>query len=86
MAKARVKPIHLIQIRWSHNCCAVCDRYIETEPIEANIIKKFSKRDSSKGTFDPTKVTCKRCLKSEDYKTAMDKINYPLFFLKDGIV
>ena len=81
MAKQN-KVIHLIQFTWSYRCHSVCDRYIKIEPIEA-IIKVGSRRDSSKGTFNPTKVTCKRCLKHPDYKEAMDRVKYPLLFWKE---
>jgi len=80
MAKARVKPIHLIK---QYNCRskAVCDIWCMVAPIEATIIGRGSSYDS-KGTFDPRKVTCKRCLKHKDYKLALDKVKYPLLFLK----
>lgn len=82
MAK-RSKPIHLTKICNGFQCKAACDRYFKVTPLEA-IIKGYSRPRLSKGTFDPTKVTCKRCLKSGDYKTAVDKVKYPLFFLKDN--
>ena len=80
---SKVKPIHLIELRYGYKCVAVCDSCIGVAPIEATI-KDRPRSYMSKGTFDPTKVTCKRCLKHEDYKTAMDKIKYPLFFLKEN--
>jgi len=84
MAK-QSKPIHLIQIRWSYGCHAVCDKYIEVEPIGANIIKSNCRRNPSKGTFNPKKVTCKRCLKHSDYKIALDKVKNPLFYWRENI-
>ena len=85
MAKAKVKPIHLIKIRYGYRCNAVCDKYCRVKPIEA-FIKEYDTNHCAKGTFNPTKVTCKRCLKHPLYKEAMDKINYPLLFWKEGIV
>ncbi len=84
MAKARVKPIHLI-VQFGYRCRAVCDHFCSLVPIETIIIN-YIPYSASKGTFSPKKVTCKRCLKHPDYKEAMDKIKYPLFYLKDGIV
>lgn len=83
MAKARVKPVHLIK-QFDGRCKAVCNIWCHVVPIEATIIgRKDPSR--SKGTFSPTKVTCTRCLKHPDYKTAMDKIKYPLLFWKEGV-
>jgi len=82
MAK-RSKPIHLIKLYYGCECNAVCDYDIAVTPIEATI-KDYPRPYKSKGTFNPNKVTCKRCLKSEDYKTAMDRVKYPLFFLKEN--
>ena len=77
------KPIHLTVIMCSYYCRAACDTYINVEPIESVIkIRPYDK--SPKGTFDPTKVTCKRCLKHPFYKEAMDKINYPLLFWREN--
>ena len=77
------KPIHLIKL---YNCRskAVCDIWCVVAPIEATIIGRSSSYDS-KGTFNPKKVTCKRCLKHPDYEEAMDKVKYPLFFLKENV-
>ncbi len=80
MAK-QSKPIHLITM-WGCRCKAVCDRGVMVEPIGSLIRVRPISSYLSKGTFDPTKITCKRCLNSEDYKTAMDRIKYPLFFLE----
>jgi hypothetical protein len=83
MAKQRVKAIHLIK-QFGTRCKAVCDIWCCVVPIEATII---GRKDSynSKGTFNPTKVTCKRCLKHPNYKEAIDRVKYPLFFLKEGV-
>ena len=75
---SKVKPIHLIKLCYGYECSAVCDRYVNVTPIEATI-KDYPRSWKPKGTFNPKKVTCKRCLKTEDYKTAVDKIKYPLF-------
>lgn len=83
MAK-RNKPIHLIQLWWSYECYAVCDQDVYLTPIEATN-KRCCRRDTSKGTFNPEKVTCKRCLKHSDYKEAMDKIKYPLLHWRENI-
>lgn len=83
MAKQN-KPLHLIILRCGYECKAVCSNYVAIEPIEATI-KDRPRSYRSKGTFNPTKVTCKRCLKHPKYKEAMDKIKYPLFFLKENV-
>jgi len=85
MAK-QSKPIHLT-VQWGYRCKAACDYYCGVVPIEAIIIggDGSSIRCWSKGTFNPKKVTCKRCLKHPNYKTAMDKIKYPLLFWKENI-
>ena len=76
---SKVKVIHLIK-QFASRSKAVCDRWVTVVPIEALIIGCPSMY-LSKGTFDPEKVTCKRCLKNESYKRAMDRLKYPLFFL-----
>lgn len=38
---------------------------------------------SLKGTFDPHKVTCKNCMKSVNYKNALDKVDNPLFYWRE---
>jgi len=83
MASAKAKPIHLIRLRYGYECNAVCDHYLPVEPIEATIKARSAKR--SKGTFNPKKVTCKRCLKHPNYKIALDKVNNPLFYWKEGL-
>lgn len=83
MAKARVKPIHLITMR-NYSCRAIYDIYCSTIPIDKNIIIFYANPTYSKGTFDHKKVTCKRCLKHPKYKEAMDRVKYPLFFLKES--
>lgn len=83
MASAKVKPIHLIQLKYGCVCSATCDRYYRVVPIET-FIKECDIDHHAKGTFDPRKVTCKRCLKHPKYKEAMDRVKYPLFFLKEN--
>lgn len=85
MAKVKVKPIHLIVMR-NASCRAVCDYYCSAIPIDKNVIKVRVNSLYSKGTFNPEKVTCKRCLKQPKYKEAMDRVKYPLLFLQEGIV
>ena len=80
---AKVKPIHLITIKYGNDCTAVCNRYVDVTPIEALLIKYSPYYKRAKGTFNPEKVTCKRCLKHSDYKIASDKIKYPLFHWKE---
>ncbi len=82
MAKARVKPIHLI-IQFSIRSKAACDKWCCVVPIEATLVGRKNSYDS-KDTFNPNKVTCKRCLKHPKYKEAMDRVKYPLFFLKEN--
>ena len=84
MAKQRVKPIHLIAMN-NGICKMRCDRYFRTQPIEALITSLSFEFTLAKGTFNPKKVTCKRCLKHPDYKIAMDKVKYPLLFWKESI-
>ena len=79
MVNVKVKVVHLIE-QFGSRSKAVCNRWVPVVPIEALIIGCPSMY-LSKGTFDPEKVTCKRCLKSGDYKIAMDRLKYPLFFL-----
>lgn len=78
------KPVHLILLNFACTCKAVCNRYNRVIPIESTI------RDSlwykSKGTFNPKKVTCKRCLKKPLYKEALDKVNNPLFYWRENAV
>ena len=77
------KPIHLIK-QCGSRCKATCDTYYKTMPIEAIIISSDYYCDS-KGTFDPKKVTCKRCLKHPDYKIAIEKIKYPLLYWRERV-
>jgi len=83
MAKQnKQKPIHLISIRYDCKCRAVCDMCLGVGPIET-IFCLGLRNDYPKGTFDPKKVTCKRCLKHPGYKEAMEKIKYPLFHWRE---
>ncbi|KKN73135.1 hypothetical protein LCGC14_0404440 [marine sediment metagenome] len=83
MAKLN-KPIHLI-IMSNCVCRAVCDWGVSVIPVDKNIIKRRVSSYYSLGIFNPKKVICKRCLKHSDYKTAMDKVNNPLFYWKEGV-
>ncbi len=83
MAKQN-KAIHLITM-YDSTCKAICDVWVRVRPVDKNIIKRRANSSYSLGTFDPNKVTCKRCLKHGDYKTAMDKIKYPLFTWKENM-
>ena len=77
------KPVHLItQTRYSSR--ATCDYYVRVVPLEATLVEGIYSSDS-KGTFNPKKVTCKRCLKHPKYKEAMDRVKYPLLFWKENI-
>lgn len=78
------KPIHLTVIRYGCDCTAACSEYIGAEPIDIDIIKKYRRRGSPKGTFDPRKVTCKRCLKHPYYKEVLDRMKNPLFYWKEN--
>ena len=84
MANVKAKPIHLIVFRVHYGAYAICDNYLEVVPIEA-AIKRYVRYNDPKGTFNPKKVTCKRCLKHPDYKKAMDREKYPLLFWKERI-
>lgn len=84
MAKARVKPIHLITMCFCR-CKTICDIMLIVEPIDNIIRVRPISSYMSKGTFNPKKVTCKRCLKHSDYKLAMDKINNPLLYWRENI-
>lgn len=84
MAKAKIKPIHLVRLGYNCTCRAVCDRHYRVIPIEA-FIKADNIDHFAKGTFNPKKVTCKRCLKHPDYKLAMNKVNNPLFYWRENI-
>lgn len=76
------KPIHLIIIKYGHECNAICDTCIHVMPLEA-IIKRPYRWCIPKGTFNPKKVTCKRCLQHLLYKEALEKVNNPLFYWKE---
>lgn len=82
MAKQKTKPIHLIK-QYGCRSKAVCDIWLRVMPIEATITNGVYSFNP-KGTFNPKKVTCKRCLKHSDYKTAMDKVNNPLFYWREN--
>ena len=78
------KVIHLIRVKYGYRCVAACSSYLYIAPIEA-IIRRGYMASRPKGTFNPKKVTCKRCLEHEDYKIAIDKLKYPLLFWKEGV-
>lgn len=83
MAKQRVRPIHYIYLTHYTECHTVCNTENNAIPIE-NIMRRRHCTDN-KGTFDVTKVTCSRCLKTDFYKEALDKSKHPLFFWKEQI-
>ena len=83
MAKQKVKPIHFIYIGFYTGCFAVCGSNIVI-PIEYKL-NSGGHDTNNIGTFDVTKVTCKKCFKKEFYKEALDKIKYPLFFWRQGL-
>ena len=82
MASVKPKAIHLI-IQYGCQSRAACDRFCSVKPVEATIVSS-GYSNYSKGTFDPKKVTCKRCLKHTSYREAMDRVKYPLLFWKEN--
>ena len=78
------KPIHLILLEYGCECRAVCKTAMLVEPIET-IVSKYPVYKPPKGTFNPKKVTCKRCLKHHDYKIAIEKIKYPLLYWRERV-
>jgi len=82
MASAKGK-IHLIYIKYGSRCVGTCDHF-DVVPINV-VVKKGPHLKKPLGTFDPTKVTCKRCLNHPDYKEVIDKVNNPLFYWKERI-
>ena len=77
--------IHLIYLKYGVRCVMNCDKYFDVTPINVVVKKDIMRIRKTLGTFDPTKVTCKRCLKHPDYVEAMDKVNNPLFYWKERI-
>ena len=81
MAK-RSKPIHLIHTKWDSSMAA-CNRYgLCVRPIES-VIVDYENNSINKGTFNVSKVTCKKCQKLQAYKDLKDKQDHPLFFWRD---
>jgi len=79
MAKAKAnKPIHFIFLSYEVECRALCNFAYYAVPIEDKM-NDGCYTGNDIGTFDVTKVTCKRCINNEFYKEALDKIKYPLF-------
>lgn len=78
------KPIHLIVIRFDGLNRAVCNKYgINCHPIEDKLNYYKNRHYHNLGTFDVTKVTCKKCLKSKIYKDYIKKLDaeeMPLFY------
>ena len=77
------KPIHLIT-QSGYRTRATCDYYTRVVPLEATIMEDIYYK-VNKGTFNPKKVTCKRCQKNDLYKEALDKVNNPLFYWREGV-
>ncbi len=75
------KSIHMIVIKYGYVCISICNEYLEVLPIRA-MLKEYTPKDCSIGTFDVEKVTCKKCLKNYKYKEAVEKTNNPLFYWK----
>ena len=85
MANAKVKPIHMIIILYRGSCRRLCDIYANgIRPIET-IIKCNNYNGTAIGTFNPKKVTCKRCLNNEKHKEVLSKANHPLFHWRDNV-
>jgi hypothetical protein len=84
MAK-QSKPIHMICILFHGSSKRLCDIYANgIRPIETTI-KCNNYNSTSIGTFDPKKVTCKKCLKNSKYKEVLEKANNPLFYWKEQL-
>jgi len=77
------RPIHFVYQRGDY-VYAACDLDISIEVIEI-LIRNYTNSCWAKGTIDPKKVTCKRCLKHRIYKEALDKTEHPLFYWKENI-
>lgn len=75
------KVIHLISMSYTFCQSLCCQNNIF--PIEDSLDIQNDKQYYNSGTFNPKKVTCKRCLKHNKYKEAVDKVENPLFYWKD---
>lgn len=77
------RPIHFVY-QYSYSSLTACSGSSYVEIIDMPIRKRMTS-DFSKGTIDPKKVTCKRCLKNKYYKEALDKAEHPLFYWKENV-
>jgi len=76
------KSIHFIDIYYC-SCRAICSLDVDVHPIEDKCDFYKAKKWNNLGTFDVTKVTCKKCLKSKVYKDYIKKLDaeeMPLFY------
>ena len=86
MAKLKVKPIHFIYTMYTARSRALCNIYgYDIRPIEAKLFQYKEDSGVSMGTFNPKKVTCKKCLKNPKYIEVLDKANHPLFHWKEQL-
>ena len=84
MANVKAKPIHFIYLVYSLECRTVCNKDNGAVPIDFKAQRRIYYTDNI-GTFDVTKVTCKKCRNTSFYKEALDKINHPLFFWRESL-
>lgn len=85
MANVKVKPIHMIYIIGETYNRALCNLWgYGVRPIETKLCE-YKDKNLSIGTFNPKKVTCKRCLKDPSYIEILDKANHPLFHWRDDV-
>jgi len=80
---SKKRPIHFIYIDYYTDTCMICNTDNKVVPIEYKM-NDGCYFTNNIGTFDATKVTCKRCLKNEFYKEALDKVNHPLFHWREN--
>ena len=50
------KSIHMIVIKYGYVCISICNEYLEVLQIRA-MLKEYTTKDCSIGTFDVEKVT-----------------------------
>ena len=80
-----MRVIHLIHTRWWSVMRAACNKYeLDVRPIES-VIVSYEDGSRSIGSFNVTKVTCKKCLKLQVYKYLKDKYSHPLFYWREGV-
>lgn len=79
------KPIHFIHLKHEYRCVAACNIWmVNTSPIEHLPTSRLFPNDAW-GTFNVKRVTCKNCLKTKEYKEALDRDKYPLFHWREYI-